>query len=70
MPHALLLCFGKGNQESAWRAFDETVDEDVPLVMLCDTCSVRSMKSSVLPTRLMNRSSAFDSIRQLQTYRP
>ncbi|MFC7211950.1 nicotinate phosphoribosyltransferase [Natronoarchaeum sp. GCM10025321] len=37
MPHALLLCFGKGNQEAAWVAFDEAVDENVPRVALCDT---------------------------------
>ncbi len=37
MPHALLLCFGKGNQEAAWRAFDEAVGPDVPRVALCDT---------------------------------
>src|SRR5699024_8084377 len=23
MPHALVICFGKGNQEDAWTAFDE-----------------------------------------------
>jgi nicotinate phosphoribosyltransferase len=39
MPHALVICFGPGNQESAWRAFDETVDESVPRVALCDTYS-------------------------------
>jgi nicotinate phosphoribosyltransferase len=39
MPHALLICFGKGNQEAAWRAFDEAVPEDVPRVALCDTYS-------------------------------
>ncbi|WP_423750828.1 nicotinate phosphoribosyltransferase [Salinirarus marinus] len=39
MPHALLICFGKGNQEAAWRAFDEAVGEDVPRVALCDTYS-------------------------------
>ncbi len=39
MPHALLLCFGSGNQEAAWRAFDETVDESVPRIALCDTFS-------------------------------
>ena len=39
MPHALLICFGRGNQEQAWRAFDEAVDEDVPRVALCDTYS-------------------------------
>jgi nicotinate phosphoribosyltransferase len=37
MPHALMLCFGKDNQEAAWRAFDEAVDESVPRVALCDT---------------------------------
>ncbi|WP_299265672.1 nicotinate phosphoribosyltransferase, partial [Halorientalis sp.] len=25
MPHALLIAFGKGNQEDAWQAFDEAV---------------------------------------------
>jgi len=39
MPHALLLCFGRGNQEAGWRAFDEGVAEDVPRVALCDTFS-------------------------------
>jgi nicotinate phosphoribosyltransferase len=39
MPHALVICFGKGNQEAAWRAFDEAVDEAVPRVALCDTYS-------------------------------
>ena len=37
MPHALVLCFGRGNQEAAWRAFDEGVDAAVPRVALCDT---------------------------------
>ena len=37
MPHALLICFGRGNQETAWRAFDEAVGPDVPRVALCDT---------------------------------
>jgi len=37
MPHALVICFGRGNQEDAWRAFDEGVDADVPRVALCDT---------------------------------
>jgi nicotinate phosphoribosyltransferase len=37
MPHALLICFGRGNQEAAWRAFDEAVGPDVPRVALCDT---------------------------------
>jgi nicotinate phosphoribosyltransferase len=37
MPHALMICFGHGNQEEAWRAFDEAVDESVPRIALCDT---------------------------------
>jgi nicotinate phosphoribosyltransferase len=37
MPHALVICFGRGNQEQAWRAFDEAVAEDVPRIPLCDT---------------------------------
>ncbi|MFB6253824.1 MAG: nicotinate phosphoribosyltransferase [Halobacteriaceae archaeon] len=39
MPHALVIIFGKGNQEAAWRAFHEAVDETVPRVALCDTYS-------------------------------
>ena len=39
MPHALVICFGRGNQEAAWRAFDEAVAADVPRVALCDTYS-------------------------------
>ncbi|WP_089670380.1 nicotinate phosphoribosyltransferase [Halobacterium jilantaiense] len=39
MPHALVICFGRGDQESAWRAFHESVDEDVPRVPICDTYS-------------------------------
>ncbi len=39
MPHALLICFGRGNQEQAWGAFDEAVAPDVPRVALCDTYS-------------------------------
>jgi nicotinate phosphoribosyltransferase len=37
MPHALLICFGDGDQEAAWRAFDEGVGPDVPRIALCDT---------------------------------
>jgi nicotinate phosphoribosyltransferase len=37
MPHSLVICFGRGNQEQAWRAFDEAVAGDVPRVALCDT---------------------------------
>ncbi|MFC7167069.1 nicotinate phosphoribosyltransferase [Halospeciosus flavus] len=39
MPHALIICFGRGEQEAAWRAFDEAVDADVPRIALCDTYS-------------------------------
>jgi nicotinate phosphoribosyltransferase len=39
MPHALMICFGRGNQEAAWQAFDEAVDGDVPRIALCDTYS-------------------------------
>ena len=37
MPHALVICFGRGKQEAAWRAFDEAVGPTVPRVALCDT---------------------------------
>jgi nicotinate phosphoribosyltransferase len=37
MPHALVLCFGRGEQEAAWRAFDGAVAPDVPRVALVDT---------------------------------
>ncbi|MFB6251565.1 MAG: nicotinate phosphoribosyltransferase [Halobellus sp.] len=39
MPHALVISFGRGEQEAAWQAFDEAVGEDVPRVALCDTYS-------------------------------
>ncbi|WP_255198070.1 nicotinate phosphoribosyltransferase [Halorarius litoreus] len=39
MPHALIICFGRGNQEQAWQAFDEHVDPEVPRVALVDTYS-------------------------------
>ena len=39
MPHALMICFGRGNQESAWQAFDQGVSADVPRIALCDTYS-------------------------------
>jgi len=37
MPHALIICFGRGNQEAAWQAFDEAVAPEVPRVALVDT---------------------------------
>lgn len=39
MPHALMLCFGRGEQEAAWRAFHRAVDAEVPRIALCDTFS-------------------------------
>ncbi|MFC6974763.1 nicotinate phosphoribosyltransferase [Halomicroarcula sp. GCM10025709] len=39
MPHALLICFGRGNQEAAWQAFDEAVPEETPRIALTDTYS-------------------------------
>ncbi|AWB27373.1 nicotinate phosphoribosyltransferase [Halococcoides cellulosivorans] len=39
MPHALMICFGRGEQEAAWQAFDAAVDPDVPRVALSDTYS-------------------------------
>ncbi|MBX0287063.1 nicotinate phosphoribosyltransferase [Haloarcula salinisoli] len=39
MPHALLICFGRGEQEQAWRAFDEAVPESTPRIALVDTYS-------------------------------
>ena len=39
MPHALVICFGRGNQEAAWQAFDRGVGPDVPRVALVDTYS-------------------------------
>ncbi|MFC7202950.1 nicotinate phosphoribosyltransferase [Haloferax namakaokahaiae] len=37
MPHALVIAFGRDEQEAAFRAFDEAVPEGVPRVALCDT---------------------------------
>lgn len=37
IPHALVICFGRGNQEAAWRAFDAGAPDDVPRIVLCDT---------------------------------
>ncbi|MFC6756934.1 MULTISPECIES: nicotinate phosphoribosyltransferase [Haloarcula] len=39
MPHALMICFGRGEQEKAWRAFDEAVPESTPRIALVDTYS-------------------------------
>ncbi|WP_293031993.1 nicotinate phosphoribosyltransferase [Natronococcus sp.] len=37
MPHALMFCFGEGNQADAWRAFDEAVPDETPRIALADT---------------------------------
>jgi nicotinate phosphoribosyltransferase len=37
IPHALMFCFGEGNQAAAWTAFDEAVGEEVPRIALVDT---------------------------------
>jgi nicotinate phosphoribosyltransferase len=37
MPHALVICFGQGEQEAAWQAFDETAPAGTPRIALCDT---------------------------------
>jgi nicotinate phosphoribosyltransferase len=39
MPHALVICFGRGEQEAAWRSFADAVPEETPTVALCDTYS-------------------------------
>jgi len=39
MPHALVISFGRDNQELAWRAFDDAVDASVPRIALVDTYS-------------------------------
>lgn len=37
MPHALMLAFGEGNEESAWEAFHRSADDSVPRIVLVDT---------------------------------
>jgi len=60
MPHALVICFGRGNQEEAWTAFDEAVGEDVPRVALCDTYSDETDEALRAATALGDR---LDSVR-------
>jgi nicotinate phosphoribosyltransferase len=60
MPHALLLCFGRGEQEAAWTAFDEAVGPDVPRVALTDTFSDEVDEAVRAATTL---GSALDSVR-------
>jgi nicotinate phosphoribosyltransferase len=59
MPHALIICFGRGNQEDAWRTFDEAVPADVPRVALCDTYSDEKDES----LRAAEAVEALDSVR-------
>jgi nicotinate phosphoribosyltransferase len=59
MPHALVICFGRGNQEDAWQAFDEAVAADVPRVALCDTYSDEKDES----VRAAEAVEALDSVR-------
>jgi nicotinate phosphoribosyltransferase len=37
MPHSLVICFGRGEQEAAWRAFHESAPPEAPRIALCDT---------------------------------
>ena len=37
MPHALVLAFGDGNQDEAWRAFHASAPADAPRIALTDT---------------------------------
>jgi nicotinate phosphoribosyltransferase len=37
MPHSLVICFGRDEQEYAWRAFQESAPPEVPRIALCDT---------------------------------
>jgi nicotinate phosphoribosyltransferase len=39
MPHALVICFGPGEQEAAWEAFDDAAPPETPRIALCDTYS-------------------------------
>ncbi|WP_459194463.1 nicotinate phosphoribosyltransferase [Halosimplex sp. J119] len=59
MPHALVICFGRGNQEAAWQAFDEAVGEDVPRIALTDTYSDEADES----VRAAEAVDALDSVR-------
>jgi len=59
MPHALVISFGRGNQEDAWRAFNEAVDPEVPRVALCDTYSDEKNEA----VRAAEAADALDSIR-------
>ncbi|PSQ26153.1 nicotinate phosphoribosyltransferase [Halobacteriales archaeon QS_9_67_15] len=59
MPHALVIAFGRGEQEAAWQAFDEAVGEGVPRVALADTYSDEVDES----VRAAEAVDALDSVR-------
>jgi nicotinate phosphoribosyltransferase len=60
MPHALVICFGPGNQEAAWRAFHEAAPEAVPRIALCDTFTDEADESLRAAEEL---GAALDSVR-------
>jgi nicotinate phosphoribosyltransferase len=64
MPHALIIAFGRNNQEQAWRAFDEAVGPDVPRIALCDTYSDEVEES----LRAIEAVDNLDSVRIDTTY--
>lgn len=37
VPHALMIAYGRGQQEAAWSAFDDALPGEVPRTVLCDT---------------------------------
>lgn len=59
MPHALVICFGRGNQEAAWQAFDEHVPPEVPRVALVDTYGDETDEA----VRAANAVESLDSVR-------
>lgn len=64
MPHALIIAFGRNNQEQAWRAFDEAVGPEVPRIALCDTYSDEVEES----LRAIEAVDNLDSVRIDTTY--
>jgi nicotinate phosphoribosyltransferase len=58
MPHALVISLR--DQERAWKAYDEHVDEEVPRIMLCDTYEDEK-KESVAAAEALGES--LDSVR-------
>jgi nicotinate phosphoribosyltransferase len=58
MPHALVISMR--DQESAWKAYDEHIDDEVPRIMLCDTYEDEK-KEAVEAAELLG--DALDSVR-------